>query len=255
MPSNARPRRHPRRGTRQARSAPQAEAAPAEAPPAEAPQAEAPQAEPPQAEAPQAKAPEVTAPAPEPQAPIAPRVVGVERERPLLSIERALSGPGSRDEVSWRRQVKVVTGGQGPGKPDQEGLDRDRARLPLGGSYRIVVLGCTRGAGQTVTALMTGHILAMVRGIPVAALDLTPGPTSLAARRPPSVSVQALLAGQELAGQELRARNSRARNSRARNSRARRVRKPSSTTPGSTSWPTTAATSGGSPTRWPNGTR
>ena len=48
---------------------------------------------------------------------------------------------------------------------------------------------------------MTGHILAVVRGIPVAALDLTPGPTSLAARRPPSVSVQALLAGQELAGQ------------------------------------------------------
>src|SRR5207247_8335761 len=58
-------------------------------------------------------------------------------------------------------------------------------------------LGCTRGAGQTVTALMTGHILAAVRGVPVAALDLNPGPTSLAARRPPALSVQALLAGQE----------------------------------------------------------
>jgi hypothetical protein len=124
-------------------------------------------------------------------------VVGVERERPLLSIERALSGPGSRDEMSWRRQVKVVAGGQGPGKRDQEALDRDRARLPLAGSYRIVVLGCTRGAGQTVTALMTGHVLAVARGIPVAALDLTPGPASLAGRRPPAVSVQALLAGQE----------------------------------------------------------
>src|SRR5439155_23650628 len=112
-------------------------------------------------------------------------------------IERALSGPGSRDEVGWRRQVKVVAGGQGPGKRDQEALDRDRARLPLTGSYRIVVLGCTRGAGQTVTALMTGHILAAVRGVPVAALDLNPGPTSLAARRPPALSVQALLAGQE----------------------------------------------------------
>ena len=182
----------------QQRPAPATHAAP--------PQAAPPQAETPQAETPQAEAPEVTAsapapaPAPESQAPVAPRVVGVERERPLLSIERALSGPGSRDEVSWRRQVKVVAGGQGPGKRDQEGLDRDRARLPLGGSYRIVVLGCTRGAGQTVTALMTGHILAVVRGIPVAALDLTSGPTSLAARRPPAVSVQALLAGQE-AGQ------------------------------------------------------
>ena len=44
---------------------------------------------------------------------------------------------------------------------------------------------------------MTGHVLAVARGIPVAALDLTPGPASLAARRPPAVSVQALLAGQE----------------------------------------------------------
>ncbi len=131
--------------------------------------------------------------------PIAARAVGVERERerPLPSIERALSGPGSRDEMGWRRQVKVVAGGQGPGKRDQEALDRDRARLPLAGSYRIVVLGCTRGAGQTVTALMTGHILAAVRGVPVAALDLNPGPTSLAGRRPSGLSVPALLAGQE----------------------------------------------------------
>jgi len=164
---------------------------------AEAPHAEAPHAEAPQAEAPHAEAPEVTVPAPAPQAPIAPRAAGVERERPVLFIERALSGPGSRDEVSWRRQVKVVAGGHGPGKRDQEALDRDRARLPLAGSYRIVVLGCTRGAGQTVTAMMTGHVLAVARGIPVAALDLTPGPASLAARRPPAVSVQALLAGQE----------------------------------------------------------
>jgi hypothetical protein len=35
-----------------------------------------------------------------------------------------------------------------------------------------------------------------VRGIPVAALDLNPGPTSLAARRSPAVSIDALLASQ-----------------------------------------------------------
>jgi MinD-like ATPase involved in chromosome partitioning or flagellar assembly len=91
----------------------------------------------------------------------------------------------------------VVTGGQGPGKPDQETLDRDRARLPLAGSRRIVMLGCTRGAGQTVTALMTGHILAAARGVPVAALDLNPGATSLAAGRSPAASIAALLAGRE----------------------------------------------------------
>jgi MinD-like ATPase involved in chromosome partitioning or flagellar assembly len=113
------------------------------------------------------------------------------------SIERALSGPASRADTGWRREVKVVTGGQGPGKPDQETLDRDRARLPLTGSRRVVVLGCTRGAGQTVTALMTAHILAAARGVPVAALDLNPGATSLAARRSPAVSIAALLAGRE----------------------------------------------------------
>jgi MinD-like ATPase involved in chromosome partitioning or flagellar assembly len=125
------------------------------------------------------------------------RLDDVERDRPLPSIERALSGPGSRADTSWRRQVKVVTGGQGPGKPDQARLDRDRARLPLTGSRRIAVLGCTRGAGQTVTALMTGHILAAARGVPVAALDLNPGTTSLAARRSPAASIAALLAGRE----------------------------------------------------------
>jgi cellulose biosynthesis protein BcsQ len=180
-----------------------ASAAAGDAPEPEPLAPEAPEPEPQAAETPATQpqpvhAPEVTAP--EPQAPIAARVVGVEPGRPLPSIERALSGPGSRDEVSWRRQVKVVAGGQGPGKRDQEALDRDRARLPLAGSYRVVVLGCTRGAGQTVTALMTGHILAAVRDVPVAALDLNPGPTSLAARRPPAASVQALLAGTE-AGQ------------------------------------------------------
>jgi len=125
------------------------------------------------------------------------RFVSIERERPLPSIERALSGPGSRADASWRRQVKVVAGGQGPGKRDHETLDRDRARLPLAGPRRIAVLGCTRGAGQTVTALMTSHILATLRGTPVAAVDLNPGPTSLAARRPPAASVRGLLAGQE----------------------------------------------------------
>jgi MinD-like ATPase involved in chromosome partitioning or flagellar assembly len=76
-------------------------------------------------------------------------------------------------------------------------MDRERARLPLAGARRIVVLGCTRGAGQTVTAMMTGHILAAARGIPVAALDLNPGATSLAARSAPAASLAELLAGRE----------------------------------------------------------
>ena len=181
-------------------------AAPDPVPEAAAPETTVPEAAVPVAAAPEAHAasPEVaepvaSAPAPAPTLPslVAARFAGVERERPLPSVERALSGPGSRDEVSWRRQVKVVTGGQGPGKRDQETLDRNRARRPLAGPRRIAVLGCTRGAGQTVTALMIGHVLAVVRGTAIAALDLNPGATSLAARRAPAASVQALLAGQQ----------------------------------------------------------
>ena len=165
---------------------PLAEALPAASAPA------APEAATPATQEPELQEPEAGTPAP----PVAAEALGVDRERPLPSIERALSGPGCGDEVSWRRQVKVVAGGQGPGKRDQEATDRDRVRAPLAGPRRIVVLGCTRGAGQTVTALMTGHILATLRGIPVAALDLNPGPTSLAARRSPAASAGALLAGQ-----------------------------------------------------------
>ena len=189
----------------QARPAAPAEPSPpapeVEAPPPSA-EAPAPEVGTPEVRAPEAPAPEAEAPAPEAEAPapqtppVAASAVGVERKRPLPSIERALSGPGCGDEVSWRRQVKVVAGGQGPGKRDQEAMDRDRARLPLASPRLIVVLGCTRGAGQTVTALMTSHILAAVRGVRVAALDLNPGPTSLAARRSPAASVYALLAGQ-----------------------------------------------------------
>ena len=128
---------------------------------------------------------------------VAPTLVDLDGNRAVPSVERALSRPGSQGEASWRRRVKVVTGGQGPGQRDQEALDRDRARQPLAGPRRIAVLGCTGGAGQTVTALMAGHVLADLRDVPVAALDLNPGDSSLAARLAPVTSVSALLAGQE----------------------------------------------------------
>jgi MinD-like ATPase involved in chromosome partitioning or flagellar assembly len=116
---------------------------------------------------------------------------------PVPSIERALSGPAKDRIDGWRRRVKVVPGGQGPGKPDQETLDRDRARLPLAGPCRLVFLGCTSGAGQTVTALTTGQMLAGLRGETIAAIDLNPGEGSLSrqARVAPVLTVSALLAG------------------------------------------------------------
>jgi MinD-like ATPase involved in chromosome partitioning or flagellar assembly len=97
-------------------------------------------------------------------------VVDLDAGRPVPSVERALSAPGGRRDLSWRRRVKVVAGGQGPGKRDQENVDKERAKLALAGPRWIVVLGCHSAAGQTLTSLMTGRVLVSLRHHPVAAL-------------------------------------------------------------------------------------
>jgi MinD-like ATPase involved in chromosome partitioning or flagellar assembly len=112
-----------------------------------------------------------------------------------VTVERALSGPSKDRNLSWRGKVKVVTGKtQGPGARDQEALDRARARLPLRQAKRVLMLGCTSGAGQTVTTLMTGHILASLREHPVAAVDLNDG--TLARYSAPAAWLEEVLKGQ-----------------------------------------------------------
>jgi hypothetical protein len=103
-------------------------------------------------------------------------------ERPIRMVERALGNPAARRAPGWRDRVVVVPGGHRPGQPDQLQRDRARARLPLPAGRRVVVLGCTVGAGQTVTALMTGELLASLRDEQLAVLDLNPGDGSLAQR-------------------------------------------------------------------------
>jgi hypothetical protein len=112
-------------------------------------------------------------------------------------VERALRGPADGRGDGWRDRVVVVPGGHRPGRPDFQQRDRARARLQVAGSRRIVVLGCTVGAGQTMTALMAGEVLANVRDEPVAVLDLNAGPGSLAER---ARSMPGVAAGLGLAG-------------------------------------------------------
>jgi len=103
-------------------------------------------------------------------------------ERPLRVVERALGNPSGRRGSGWHDHVVVVPGGHRPGRPDQLQRDRARARLPVRGGQRVVVLGCTVGAGQTMTALLIGELLASLRGDEIAVLDLNPGEGSLAER-------------------------------------------------------------------------
>jgi hypothetical protein len=162
--------------------APQETPAPAQAPPATSVvQAPAP-----------AQAPPVAAPAPVPVA----QPAAEPKQQAVPSLERALSGPGRDRNSSWGGKVKVVTGNgaaQGPGARDQEAQDRNRARLPLADPRRILVLGCTSGAGQSVTAYMTAFMLASLREQPVAAVDLHDG--TLARFRAPAAWLEELLAG------------------------------------------------------------
>ncbi len=103
-------------------------------------------------------------------------------ERPIRMVERALGNPSERRTSGWHDHVVVVPGGHRPGRPDQLQRDRARARLRIPASCRVVVLGCTVGAGQTMTTLMTGELLTSLRDDQVAVLDLNPGRGSLAER-------------------------------------------------------------------------
>jgi MinD-like ATPase involved in chromosome partitioning or flagellar assembly len=133
-------------------------------------------------------APPVASPSPAPSAtPARPRpvvtVTGDQPgEQPIRMVERALGNPSDRRSAGWHDRVVVVPGGHRPGRPDPLQRDRARARLPVPAARRVVVLGCTVGAGQTMTALLTGELLASLRDDQVAVLDLNPGSGSLAQR-------------------------------------------------------------------------
>jgi TcpE family len=142
-----------------------------------------------------APAPPASAPATRPVPPPSPPPPPPPRSRPAVTVtgdqhadhparmvERALGNPAERRAAGWRDHVVVVPGGHRPGQPDPMQRDRARACLAVPGGHRVVVLGCTVGAGQTTTALLTGEVLASLRDDQVAALDLNPGPGSLAER-------------------------------------------------------------------------
>ncbi|WP_030451875.1 TcpE family conjugal transfer membrane protein [Herbidospora cretacea] len=90
---------------------------------------------------------------------------------PFIPAERG-------SEATWRRVSQVVAGSDGDN-------DEDRARTTINGSRRIVVLGCTGGAGQTTTTLLLGHSLARLREDGVVAVDANSGGDGLTGRVSP----------------------------------------------------------------------
>ncbi|WP_030165208.1 TcpE family conjugal transfer membrane protein [Spirillospora albida] len=93
----------------------------------------------------------------------------------------AITPPDPEHEVTsggLRRLIQAVGGGHG----EVDAEYQQRLQQPFHGTRHIVVLGCTGGAGQTVTALMLGHTFAQHNGEPVVAVDVNPGPGALARR-------------------------------------------------------------------------
>ncbi|MEV0591598.1 TcpE family conjugal transfer membrane protein [Nonomuraea cavernae] len=119
-------------------------------------------------------------------------VVTGPRETRVRRVESVVG----RDSGGWRRIAQVVVGGGGV-RSDGSEIDEARARGVFSGSRRIVVLGCTGGAGQSTTALMLGHALATYRDDKVIAVDANTGGNTLTSRIAPETpeTLTSLLAG------------------------------------------------------------
>ncbi|WP_187414550.1 TcpE family conjugal transfer membrane protein [Nonomuraea sp. PA05] len=109
---------------------------------------------------------------------------------------RRIESVVGRDSGGWRRIAQVVVGGGGV-RTDGSEIDEARARAVFGGGRRIVVLGCTGGAGQTTTALMLGHTFAQVRDDRVVAVDANTGGGTLTSKIQPETpeTLTSLLSG------------------------------------------------------------
>ncbi|MQA96204.1 MAG: hypothetical protein GEV11_16725 [Streptosporangiales bacterium] len=95
------------------------------------------------------------------------------------------TGGGEPVTRGWRRLARAVSSGgagAGGGKHSADPGQVARITVPLAEPGHVVVLGCTGGAGQTVTALMLGHTVATYRDDRVLAVDVNPGSGSLTRR-------------------------------------------------------------------------
>ncbi|WP_170222909.1 TcpE family conjugal transfer membrane protein [Nonomuraea turkmeniaca] len=116
--------------------------------------------------------------------------------RPGEARVRRVESVIGRDSGGWRRIAQVVVGGTNV-RSDGSEIDEARARAVFSGSRRIVVLGCTGGAGQSTTALMLGHTFATYRDDRVVAVDANTGGTTLTSKIQPETpeTLTSLLSG------------------------------------------------------------
>ncbi|MCD0447914.1 hypothetical protein LO762_01705 [Actinocorallia sp. API 0066] len=112
-----------------------------------------------------------------PASPVRPRPTPVPQPQAPPDRQLAITPPEQVEDSGGGGLRRLF----GRGNPvDQDYVER--LQRPFQGTRHIVVLGCTGGAGQTVTSLMMGHTFAQYCGEPIVALDVNPGPGALARR-------------------------------------------------------------------------
>jgi MinD-like ATPase involved in chromosome partitioning or flagellar assembly len=116
-----------------------------------------------------------------PASPVRPRPRPLVPPAPPPAPAAAITPPDVEQEstVGGLRRLFQAVGG---GHSDVDAQYEERLQQPFQGTRHIVVLGCTGGAGQTVTSLMLGHSFAQYCGEPIVAIDVNPGPGALARR-------------------------------------------------------------------------
>ncbi|WP_176902933.1 conjugal transfer protein [Nonomuraea maritima] len=124
-------------------------------------------------------------------------VAPVPGPRPGEGRVRRVESVVGRDSGGWRRIAQVVVGNTGGMRTDGSEIDEARARGVFAGGRRVVVLGCTGGAGQTTTALMLGHTFAKYRDDRVVAVDANTGGGTLTSKIQPETpeTLTSLLSG------------------------------------------------------------
>ncbi|GII93146.1 TcpE family conjugal transfer membrane protein [Sinosporangium siamense] len=137
-----------------------------------------------------------------------PRASDGEEEPRTTRVRRVESVVGRDPSGGWRRLAQVVIG-TGGSRTDGSEVDEARTRGAFAGSRRIVVLGCTGGAGQTTTALMLGHTFARFRDERILAVDANTGANSLSTKIKPESpeTLSSLLSGIDQVGGYLSVRN------------------------------------------------
>ncbi|QVQ51514.1 hypothetical protein J4H86_22385 [Spiractinospora alimapuensis] len=110
------------------------------------------------------------------------RPASAKPSEPAQDRQAAETGGRKTPTSGWRRFAQAITGARNEPTLDLPQEYAERLRAPIARPQSVVVLGCTGGAGQSMTALLLGHTLASYRDDRVVAVDANPSQGGMSRR-------------------------------------------------------------------------